>query len=172
MSYGLVITVEGRKFLAKQVAGAQLIISRVMVGSGIVSEGTNPAYFTDLIQPVSTLPIAKEDTMSLIVEYRNDLNGGLQEGFWIGEFGIFVRDGEKEFLAYYGTLGNCPQYVIAYKNGVVDIRRYPVMLKLSDEAEVTLEYLAAAFVTEERMQQKLEEKQMFLMSTAMQVLLV
>ncbi len=153
MSYGLVITVEGRKFLAKQVAGAQLIISRVMVGSGIVPEGTNPAYFTDLIQPVSTLPIAKEDTMSLIVEYRNDLNGGLQEGFWIGEFGIFVRDGEKEILAYYGTLGNFPQYVIAYKNGVVDIRRYPVMLKLSDEVEVTLEYLAAAFVTEERMQE-------------------
>ena len=157
MSYGLVITVEGRKFLAKQVAGAQLIISRVMVGSGIVPEGTNPAYFTDLIEPVaqatSTLPIAKEDTMSLIVEYRNDLNGGLQEGFWIGEFGIFVRDGEKEILAYYGTLGDFPQYVMAYKNGVVDIRRYPVMLKLSDEVEVTLEYLAAAFVTEERMQE-------------------
>ena len=157
MSYGLVITVEGRKFLAKQVAGAQLIISRVMVGSGIVPEGTNPAYFTDLMEPVaqatSTLPIAKEDTMSLIVEYRNDLNGGLQEGFWIGEFGIFVRDGEKEILAYYGTLGDFPQYVMAYKNGVVDIRRYPVMLKLSDEVEVTLEYLAAAFVTEERMQE-------------------
>ena len=122
MAYGFIITVEGRKLLAKLMAGEQLEITRVMVGSGDVEEGQSPAYFTDLVQPVaqatSTLPVAKEDTVSFVVEYRSDLNGGLQEGFWLKEFGVFARDEEKEVLLYYATLGDFPQYVTAYKKGL------------------------------------------------------
>ncbi len=154
MSYGFTITVKGREFLAKQVAGEQLKITRVMVGSGKVSEDINPAYMTDLVKPIaqatSTVPVQKKDTVSFVVEYRNDMNGGLKKGFWIREFGVFVRDGESEILIYYATLGDCPQYVMAYEYGRVDIRRYPVTLKISDEIEVILEYPALAFVTEER----------------------
>lgn len=154
MSYGFTITVKGREFLAKQVAGEQLKITRVMVGSGKVSEDTNPAYMTDLVKPIaqatSTFPVQKKDTVSFVVEYRNDMNGGLKKGFWIREFGVFVRDGESEILIYYATLGDFPQYVMAYEYGRVDIRRYPVTLKISDEIEVILEYPALAFVTEER----------------------
>lgn len=41
----------------------------------------------------------------MIVEYRSDLNGGLQEGFWIGEFGIFGKVGTgAETLIGYGSL--------------------------------------------------------------------
>ena len=151
MAYGFIITTEGRKLLAKLMAGEQLEITRVMVGSGDVEEGQSPAYFTDLVQPVaqatSTLPVAKEDTVSFVVEYRSDLNGGLQEGFWLKEFGVFARDEEKEVLLYYATLGDFPQYVTAYKKGAVDIRRYPVSITVSDTVEVTLAYPALAFMT-------------------------
>ena len=157
MSYGFTITVKGRDFLAKQVAGEKLKITRVMVGSGSVPEDTNPAYLTDLVQPIaqatSTLPIAKDDTVSFIVEYRNDLNGGLKQDFWLREFGVFARDGEEEILIYYATLGDFPQHVMDYKKGNIDIRRYPVTLKISDEIEVVLEYPALAFVTEERLRE-------------------
>ena len=34
MAYGFIITTEGRKLLAKLIAGEQLEITRVMVGSG------------------------------------------------------------------------------------------------------------------------------------------
>ena len=127
--YGFTITVAGRNFLARQVAGDTLNISRVMVGSGKVPEGINPAYMTDLVQPVaqatSTFPIVKNDIVSLIVEYRNDMNGGLKKGFWIREFGIFVRDGEQEILVYYATLGDFPQFIIAYKDNIIDIIAFP-----------------------------------------------
>lgn len=160
--YGFTITVQGRNFLAKQVAGEQLNISRVMVGSGIVPEDTNLVYLTDLVQPVaqatSTYPIAEKDTVSFIVEYRNDLNGGLKEGFWLREFGVFARDGEDEILIYYATLGDFPQFVIAYRDGVVDIRRYPVTLKISDKIDIKLEYPALAFVTEEKLRELLEKE--------------
>ena len=157
MAYGFIITVEGRKLLAKLMAGEQLEITRVMVGSGDVEEGQSPAYFTDLVQPVaqatSTLPVAKEDTVSFVVEYRSDLNGGLQEGFWLKEFGVFARDEEKELLFYYATLGDFPQYVTAYKKGAVDIRRYPVSIMVSDTVEVTLAYPALAFMTAEEVKE-------------------
>ena len=162
MSYGFTITAKGREFLAKQVAGAQLNITRVMVGSGKVPEGINPAYMTDLVQPVaqatSSFPIQEKETVSFIVEYRNDMNGGLKKGFWIREFGVFVRDGENEILVYYATLGDFPQFIIAYKDNVIDIRRYPVTLKISDEIKVSLEYPALAFVTEERVWELIQIK--------------
>ncbi len=162
MPYGFVITVAGRKLLAKRIAGEELEITRVVVGSGDVSEGASPVYFTDLVQPVtqatSTLPVAKDNTVSFIVEYRSDLNGGLKQGFWIKEFGIFARDEENEILLYYATLGDFPQYVTAYKNGAVDIRRYPVTIAISDGVDVTLAYPALAFVTEEKLRELLEKE--------------
>ena len=150
---GFMITVKGRKLLAKLVAGEQLEITRVMVGSGNLGE-ESPAYFDDLIQPVaqatSTEPVAEDGVVSFIVEYRSDLNGGLQHEFWINEFGIFARDGEEEILLYYATLGDFPQHVMAYKqNGAIDVRRYPVSIAISDEVKVVLAYPALSFMTAE-----------------------
>ena len=154
MSYGFVITEMGKNLLAKLGTGEQLKITRIMVGKGEIAEGQNPADFTDLVQPVaqatSTLPLVKENTLSFIVEYRNDLNGGLEEGFWLKEFGVFAQDGENEILLYYATLGDFPQYVQAYINGVVNIKRYPVTIAVSDKTEVVVTYNVLAFVTEER----------------------
>ena len=162
MPYGFVITVAGRKLLAKRIAGEELEITRVMVGSGDVPEDTSPVYFTDLIQPMaqatSTLPVAKDNTVSFIVEYRSDLNGGLKQGFWIKEFGVFARDEENEILLYYATLGDFPQYVTAFQNGAVDIRRYPVTIAIADGVDVTLAYPALAFVTEEKLRELLEKE--------------
>ncbi len=160
MPYGFVITVAGRKLLAKRIAGEELEITRVMVGSGDVPEDTSPVYFTDLIQPMaqatSTLPVAKDNTVSFIVEYRSDLNGGLKQGFWIKEFGVFARDEENEILLYYATLGDFPQYVTAFQNGAVDIRRYPVTIAIADGVDVTIAYPALAFVTEEKLRELLK----------------
>ena len=75
---GFMITVKGRRLLAKLVAGEQLEITRIMVGSGNLGE-ESPAYFDDLIQPVaqatSTEPITEDNVVSFVVEYRSDLNG-------------------------------------------------------------------------------------------------
>lgn len=160
MSYGFVITEMGKNLLAKLGTGEQLKITRIMVGKGEIAEGQNPADFTDLVQPVaqatSTLPLVKENTLSFIVEYRNDLNGGLEEGFWLKEFGVFAQDGENEILLYYATLADFPQYVTAYKHGAIDIRRYPVSIAVSDKINVTLQYPMVAFVTEESFRKLLE----------------
>ena len=165
MSRGFVITQTGKKLLAELVATRQeLNITRVMVGKGELPQGHSPEQFADLIEPVtqatSTIPVVKNGVISFIVEYRNDLNGGLQEGFWLKEFGVFAQDGENEILLYYASLGEYPQYVEAYENGKVNIKKYPVAITvadgLKDDVNVTLEYAPVAFVTEQRMKEFVE----------------
>ncbi len=161
MARGFTITKAGKKLLAKLVATKEeLSITRVMVGKGEVQQGQIPEQFTDLIQPVaqatSTIPVVKNGVISFIVEYRNDLNGGLQEGFWLKEFGVFAKDGEKEILLYYASLGEYPQYIEVYENGKVNVKKYPVSIIVTDDIKVTIAYAALAFVTEERMKEFVE----------------
>ena len=147
--------------LAELVATKQeLNITKVLVGKGELQQGQTPEYFTDLIEPVtqatSTIPVVKNGVISFIVEYRNDLNGGLQEGFWLKEFGVFAEDGENEILLYYASLGEYPQYIDAYENGKVNVKKYPVSIVVTDDIKVNIAYAAMAFVTEERMKEFVE----------------
>lgn len=156
MEYCFFVTAAGRRLAAKLLAGETLKITRVMVGKGQVETDKEILALTDLKEPVapatSTVPVvsAETETVSFIVEYRNDMNDGLKTGFWLSEFGIFADDPDVgEAMIYYATLGDYPQYVTAYRQGMIDVRRYPVSITISPDVEVTLEYPASAFMTSE-----------------------
>lgn len=122
-----------------------------MVGSGKPQSQEDLASLTDLVAPVaqatSTNPLRKGDSVEMVVEYRSDLNGGLSTGFWLNEFGIFAMDGDDEVMIYYGCLGDFPQWVSAYNDGAIDIRRYPVSINVSTDVQVIITYPALAFMT-------------------------
>ena len=152
--YGFTVTDQGRALIAKLVAGKTLSLSRIMVGSGACPDETNPKTLTDLVAPVaaatSTVPTYDGASVKMIVEYRSDLNGGLDEGFWLNEFGIYAYDpDEGEVLIYYGCLGNYPQWVSAASSTGVDVRRYPVCIDIGDESGVEIDYSAEAWMTSE-----------------------
>lgn len=152
MAYGFTITSAGWHLLAKLLAGDTLELSRVMVGSGRLADGESPAQLTDLVAPVTraeaTEPVIDGRTVSFVVEYRSDLDGGLEEGFWLNEFGVYALDPDGgEVLLYYGTLGDYPQYVSAYSSGAVDVRRFPVSIALTDELQVVFTHPPLAFMT-------------------------
>ncbi len=156
MNAGFTITKAGWGLLAKLLAGSKLEITKVMVGSGKILDGVNPCELTELVQPValatSTAPVVTDKQVSFIVEYRSDLNGGLAEGFWLNEFGVYANDTDNgEILLYYATLGDYPQYVAAYSGSAVDVRRYPVSIGLSECRDVQLGYPAGAMVTAEEL---------------------
>mgnify|MGYP000951930841 CR=1 FL=1 len=159
MNYGFTITEAGLDLLAHSLSGSSVAVTRVVFGSGKVPAEVNPAGLEDLINPVaqgtSSTPIPLENTYSFVAEYRNDLNGGLQEGFWINEFGIFASNPEYndgvEVLLYYATLGDNPQYVSPITAGGIDVRRFPVSIAVTNDVNITLTYPAAAFVTEPQM---------------------
>ncbi len=150
--YGGTITVAGRNLITTLMAGETIKFTRIVVGSGAMPEGVEPIDMTELVTPVaegtSTIPTVENGAMYLTVEYRNDLNGGLKEGFWLREFGIFAQtDKTEEILLYYATLGDYPQPVNAYQENRIDIRRYPVTIALELDADVQVAYNPGAFIT-------------------------
>jgi len=160
MNYGFVITRKGLDLITKLLIPNDLVLTRVMVGNGRLGETSDPINFTDLISPIaqatSTTPIVNNHQLEFTVEYRNDLgidlgtSGGLATGFWLNEFGVFAYDPDiGEILLYYATLGDYPQWVQPFLPGMLDVRRYPVSVGLSNNAVVKLGYPAIAFLTAE-----------------------
>ena len=150
--YGGTITVAGRDLITKLIAGQTIELTRIIVGTGSMPEGVEPIDMTDLVTPIaeatSTAPTVENNVLSLVVEYRNDMNGGLEEGFWLREFGIYAKTEEsEEILLYYATLGDSPQPVSAFDGSRVDIRRYPVTIAMALDATVEVAYNPGAFIT-------------------------
>ena len=152
--YGFIIPAKGMELLTGLLAGDTLTITRCMVGTGQVPAETQPTALTDLVQPIaqatSTQPLVHGQQVDFTIEYRNDLHGGLESGFYLREFGVFARakDG-ADVMIYYGNLGDYPQWVQPYTQGAVEVRRFPVAIGVSNAPTVILEDNADAFMTAE-----------------------
>ena len=155
MFYGFVITNAGNNLLNNMVAGEKLTITKVVMEKGTAESAEAARQLTAPIDPgpngTSTKPTVEGNAVSLIVEYRSDLNGGLNEGFWIGGFAVYGKtDTSAEIMMYYGSLGDKKQYVSAYVSGTApDVRRYPVSITVKDGITVDVSYPAEAWMTAE-----------------------
>lgn len=153
--YGCTPTLKGRALIAKVLSTkTPLTITRIMVGAGTPADGVNPAELLDLIEPIaagtSTTPTYDGDTVHMTIEYRSDLNGGLENGFWLDEFAVYAEDpDEGEIMLYYGTLGDYPQWVSAYSDSGVDVRRYPISITVGEDATIIIDFSPEAFMTSE-----------------------
>lgn len=159
--YGGTITTQGRDLITNLIAGETIEFTRIVVGSGEMPEGVEPIDMTDLVNPVaeaaSTVPVVEDGVLSMVVEYRNDMNGGLKQGFWLREFGIYAKtERVPEICLYYATLGDSPQPVNAYQDNRIDIRRYPITIALLVDADVQVEYNPGAFITAQEAQEIIE----------------
>lgn len=149
--YGFVITTAGEAMLARAAAGEKLVLDAVMVGRGVVESAAAAKGLSALIDPVaaatSTAPAVSGNQISVTVEYRNDLNGGLEAGFALSEFGISAHVGDDPAaLLYYGSLGDAPQPVKPISEGL-DVHRFPVAIAVTGEVSIALEYPAGGFLT-------------------------
>ena len=158
MLRGFVITQKGLALLAKLHSGDTLEITRVMVGEGQVPDDGNLLDLEDLVAPVaqatSTKPVTVGTTTSFIVQYRNDLDGGLDRDININEHGTFANDpDEGEILLYYANLGAYYEPVPARgPNDPVVSREYPVSIGVAEGVDVILGYMASAYMTAEDME--------------------
>lgn len=153
--YGFAVTDKGRQLIAKLLAGEVMQITRVMFGSGLILAEDDIMALTSLIEPIapgtSSLPEYKGGVVTMTVEYRSDLNGGLEKGFWLREFGIFANDpDEGEVMIYYATLGEYPQWVSPLGDGTgIDVRRFPISIAIGEDRGVTVDYNTELWLTEE-----------------------
>lgn len=154
MGYCAYMTKAGYALQAKLFAeGGDLEVTRVEVGSGILPAETDWRTLTDLAESraraTSTKPLRQECTVSLEIEFRSDLDSGVEEPFQINEFGLWAIGSEgEEALILYGDLSDCPDTAVPLKCGGC-VRRYPVVLEIGPDANVSLSYPAGAWVTHE-----------------------
>jgi len=153
--YGCTLTRKGRELLARLGAEQKpLVLTGVKIGSGVCPDDVFPGDLEGLIDPVadgtSNMPRYAGDTVFLTVEFRSDMNGGLEHDVLINEFGVFSRDPDgANVLLYYGALGDNPQKVNAFSGSGIDIRRFPVSIRIGEEAEVIIDYSPEGLMTAE-----------------------
>lgn len=157
--YGFIITTAGEGLLARASAGEGLTLTEVWVGKGAVESAGAAKALTALLDPVakatSTTPAVAGGQISMLVEYRNDMGGGLEEGFTLSEFGVMAKVGEDApTLLYYAALGDRAQPVPPIAEGL-DVHRFPVAVGVTGEVEVSLEYPAGVWVTHEELEEAL-----------------
>ena len=151
--------------LARASAGETLTLTGVKAGSGTVSSETAAKALTGLVSVecdgTSSAPAVSGGQVSMIVEIRNDVEGGLDIGFLLSEFGVFAKVGDDQpALLYYAALGgDKAQQVLAYSEGL-DVHRFPVAIAVTGEIAVTLGYPAGAFVTQEELEAALAQLDM------------
>lgn len=157
--YGFVITTAGEGLLARASAGEGLTLTEVWVGKGAVESAEAAKALTALLDPVakatSTTPAVAGGQISMLVEYRNDMGGGLEEGFTLSEFGVMAKVGDDApALLYYAALGDRAQPVPPIAEGL-DVHRFPVAVGVTGEVAVSLEYPAGVWVTHEELEEAL-----------------
>ena len=157
--YGFIITTAGEGLLARASAGEGLTLTEVWVGKGAVESAGAAKALTALLDPVakatSTTPAVAGGQISMLVEYRNDMGGGLEEGFTLSEFGVMAKVGEDApTLLYYAALGDRAQPVPPIAEGL-DVHRFPVAVGVTGEVEVSLEYPAGVWATHEELEEAL-----------------
>ena len=146
-----------RQLLARASAGEGLTLTEVWVGKGAVESAGAAKALTALLDPVakatSTTPAVAGGQISMLVEYRNDMGGGLEEGFTLSEFGVMAKVGDDApTLLYYAALGDRAQPVPPIAEGL-DVHRFPVAIGVTGEVEVSLEYPAGVWVTHEELEE-------------------
>lgn len=155
--YGFIITTAGEGLLARASAGEGLTLTEVWVGKGAVESAGAAKALTALLDPVakatSTTPAVAGGQISMLVEYRNDMGGGLEEGFTLSEFGVMAKVGDDApTLLYYAALGDRAQPVPPIAEGL-DVHRFPVAIGVTGEVEISLEYPAGVWVTHEELEE-------------------
>jgi len=155
MDYGFAVTDAGRYLIARLLTGETMHITKIMVGSGKVPDGVRLSSVTQLYnvveQATSDEPKCKDGVAFMTIEYNNSLNGGLERGFFLNEFGIWAMDpAVGEVMIAYGTLGDYPQFVSPFNSAIgVDVRRFPVAIAIGEDRGMVVDYKTELWLTAE-----------------------
>ncbi len=113
---GTILTNRGRNLLAKAQTGVPLRFTRIGIGDGVWSQGTDPATLTALVSqkmslPIQSLQVTGDGTVRLRFVLTNQ---GLTSGFFIREIGIFAHDPDIGEMLYAVTYaGDRADYIPA-----------------------------------------------------------
>lgn len=162
------ITESGRLMLAHAQAGAVLIPTRIVIGSGNIPAGKTPATMTDVVSPVKELTINKKeaapDGKYIIGGVYS--NADISTAFYFRELAIFMRAEYRtangtvtqsiaEVLYSYGNSGTTADYMPAYSTSTVVEKQIDLMVWVGNTATVELTIASGMYLTRANLDQVL-----------------
>lgn len=167
-SFNNAITENGRLMLAHAQAGAVLIPTRIVLGSGNIPSGQTVATMTAVVTPVKELTINKKeaapDGKYIIGGVYN--NADISSAFYFRELAVFMRaeyraaDGTvtqhvPEVLYSYGNSGTTADYMPAYSTSTVVEKQIDLVVWVGNTATVDLTIASGVYLTRETLDQVL-----------------
>ena len=147
---GIILTNKGRVLQAKVEAGETLNLTKLKLGSGIISEGQSLEALSDLIRPEQNLGIAAKTAMEngFTKIEATITNAGLEEGYYVRELGVFAQDPDDGEILYAVTTDTAPDYLPAQGGAAVLSQEFAVYITTSnvDHIEATIDPTALATV--------------------------
>ena len=156
------ITEDGRLMLAHAQAGAVLIPTRIVIGSGNIPSGQTPASMTAVVSPVKELTINKKeaapDGKYIIGGVYS--NADISTAFYFRELAVFMRaeyrnangavtQSVPEVLYSYGNSGTTADYMPAYSTSTVVEKQIDLLVWVGNTATVDLTIASGVYLTRE-----------------------
>lgn len=165
------ITDAGRILIADVQAGAVLVPTRIVIGSGKLPDGKTVQSMTDVVTPVIQMGVTKRQRLRdgkavFGGVYHND---SVQEPFFYREIALFckaeyrdnagnVNKTVPECLYLYGNFGEYPDLIPAYGGETVVERNVDLITWVGGEkTKVELTVDSGVFVTKQELADAMEE---------------
>lgn len=161
-SFNNAITENGRLLLAHAQAGAVLIPTKIVIGSGNLPAGQTVASMTAVVTPVKELTINKKDVApdGKYVIGGVYSNADISTAFYFRELAIFMRaeyrsangavtQSVPEVLYSYGNSGTTADYMPAYSTNTVVEKQIDLLVWVGNSATVDLTIESGVYLTRE-----------------------
>lgn len=169
-SFSNAITENGRLLLAHAQAGAVLIPTRIVIGSGNLPAGQTAASMTDVVTPVKVLTINKKEAApdGKYIIGGVYTNADITNAFYFRELAVFMRAEYRdasgavlqsipEVLYSYGNSGSTADHMPAYSTSTVVEKQIDLVVWIGNSATVDLTIESGVYLTRDDLDATLEE---------------
>ena len=169
-SFNNAITEDGRLMLAHAQAGAVLIPTRIVIGSGNIPAGQTPATMSAVVTPVKELTINKKEAApdGKYIIGGVYTNADMTTACYFRELAIFMRaeyraangsvtSSVPEVLYSYGNSGSTADYMPAYSTSTIVEKQIDLVVWVGNSATVDLTIESGVYLTRENLERVFED---------------
>lgn len=134
----LMLTKKGKALQAKAVAGAQLTITKMKLGSGTIPDGTSPEDLNDLIDPKQNLGLTAIEAQGNLAKIQSLItNADLADGYYIRECGVFAQDPDLGEILYAIMTDTAPDFLPPSGGSVVISEEFSINITMENVSHIT-----------------------------------
>lgn len=146
------VTAAGMLAVAKVLSGQSITFTKIVMGDGFLSEGQDVQNIESVISPKVTVDITRRKVESANTAVIGGVftNGGLEDGFWWREVGLYAQDPDEdvgEILFCYGNSGDTSEYIPANGGNTVIEKNIDITTYVGNAANVKIYIAPDAYPT-------------------------